>query len=474
MACGQPKKASWVSTTYDEPWVSQPAVLPTETGNGADIIIDTGKTAQTIEGFGTCLNEMGWVSLEKLGKDVRDSVMNELFAPGAGANFTVCRMPIAANDFAVDWYSYNETEGDFEMKNFSISHDRQTLIPFIKAALRFQPELKIWATPWCPPTWMKYNKHYASTSTTKMARILKQRLKEGESTYMTRVVDNGLPEDKQGYEGTDMFIQEDAYMKAYALYFSKFIDAYRKEGIDIFAVMPQNEFNSAQIYPSCCWTAKGLARFIGQYLGPAMAGKGVELMFGTVERPDRALLDTILQDKDCAHYVKGVGFQWAGKDALPKVRAKYPGMKLYQTEHECGNGKNDWKGATRLWELLKHYLKNGVSVYEYWNTALTEGGISRWGWAQNSLVVVDESGKSFRLTPEYYVMKHVSHYVLPGAKRIETSGRYDDVLAFVNTDGSVVVIIGNADNTDKVVKFEVDGKVFSPTLKANSVNTFKI
>lgn len=103
-----------------------------------------------------------------------------------------------------------------------------------------------------------------------------------------------------------------------------------------------------------------------------------------------------------------------------------------------------------------------------------EGGISRWGWAQNSLVVVDENTKTFRYTPEYYIMKHVSHYVLPGAKRIETSGSYDDVLAFVNTDNSIVVVIGNAESTDKVVSFQVNGTVYSPTLKAHSVNTFKL
>ena len=243
LACQHTPETAWVSTTFDEPWVTQPSVPVSDAGKEADIVIDTTNTRQTIDGFGTCFNELGWVSLSKLDAPVRDSILNEMFTPGVGANFTICRMPVAANDFAVDWYSYDETEGDFEMNNFSIDHDRQTLIPFIQAALRYQPELKIWASPWCPPSWMKYNKHYAGLSTTKMARLLKERLKDGESTYMTRVVDNGLSEDKEGREGTDMFIQEDAYMKAYALYFSKFIDAYRQEGIDIFAVMPQNEFN---------------------------------------------------------------------------------------------------------------------------------------------------------------------------------------------------------------------------------------
>ena len=214
-----------------------------------DVVVDVTKTAQTIDGFGTCFNELGWTSLSLLDETVRESILKEMFAPGVGANFTICRMPVAANDFAIDWYSYNETEGDFEMKNFSIDHDRATLIPFIQGAQRYNPNIKIWASPWCPPSWMKWNKHYASRSTTALAKRLKKR-QTGEETFMFRVVDNELPEDRQAFEGADAFIQKDAYFKAYALYFSKFIDAYRQEGIDIFGVMPQNEFNSDQPYPA--------------------------------------------------------------------------------------------------------------------------------------------------------------------------------------------------------------------------------
>ena len=89
-----------------------------------------------------------------------------------------------------------------------------------------------------------------------------------------------------------MFIQEEQYLAAYALYFKRFIEGYKNEGINIFAVMPQNEFNSAQTFPSCCWTAAGLANFIGSYLGPAMDSLGVEVYFGTMERPAEALVDT--------------------------------------------------------------------------------------------------------------------------------------------------------------------------------------
>ena len=92
----------------------------------------------------------------------KEAVLRELFAPGVGANFTVCRMPIGANDFSLDWYSYDEVPDDFSLEHFSISRDLETLVPFIKGALQYQPDLKLWASPWSPPTWMKTNKHYAA------------------------------------------------------------------------------------------------------------------------------------------------------------------------------------------------------------------------------------------------------------------------------------------------------------------------
>jgi glucosylceramidase len=239
-------------------------------------------------------------------------------------------------------------------------------------------------------------------------------------------------------------------------------------------VAPQNEFNSAQIFPSCCWTAASLANFIGKYLGPEMQTKGVDIMLGTMERPNERLCDTILTDPNCAKYIKSVGFQWAGKDALPGIYARYPGLVMYQTEQECGNGKNDMKGAVHSWNLMKHYLNNGVSVYTYWNTSLLQGGVSRWGWAQNSLVVVSEDGKSFKYTPEYYVMKHVSHYVMPKAKRIDVSGTYTDALAFVNQDDSVVVVAANQSADDKRVTVIIGRNAYTVMMKAGSINTFFI
>lgn len=450
-----------------------------------DVVIFPDRTQQTMEGFGACFNELGWTSLSELSEADRQSIMKELYEPGLGANFTICRMPVAANDFAVNWYSYNETEGDFAMENFSVDNDKRTLIPFIKSAQSYNPDVKIWASPWSPPSWMKYNKHYASTSSQRMAEMAKQfaerRRAQGDTAqiggFFANVANpayqNDLPIDKEGREGTDMFIQEDEYLEAYALYFKKFIEAYRNEGINIFAVMPQNEFNSAQVFPSCCWTAAGLSNFIGSYLGPAMEEVGVDVYFGTMERPNEALVDTIIQNEESGKYIKGVGFQWAGKDALPGINKRYPDLAMFQTEQECGDGKNDWAGFLHSWDLMKHYLNNGVSVFEYWNTSLLEGGISRWGWAQNSLVVVDAASKTYRYSLEYYLLKHASHYVLPGAIKIETQG-YDDLLAFKNQDNSIVIIIANQTVNNNMVSIKIGDQILTPELPANSVNTIKL
>ncbi len=482
------KKATLVTSTEKSPWSSMSAVISGKSGE-ADIVIDPAKTQQTITGFGTCFNEQGWASINSLSAKDRESVLKELFAPGVGAGFNFCRMPVGANDFSLNWYSYNETDGDFSMNNFSIDNDKKTLIPFIKGAKKYNPGLQIWASPWSPPSWMKKNKHFAMMAYAHAFEFFEsqhsgQKLADDEvgvvnfgslKSYVGKKYDNGLKPGpgNEGKEGTDMFIQDEKYLKAYALYFSKFIDAYRAEGINIFGVMPQNEFNSAQVFPSCCWTAKGLANFVGKYLGPEMKQKGVKVMFGTMERPNVALVDTIL-NSESGKYISGIGFQWAGKDALPVINKKYRNLMLIQSEQECGNGDNDWAYTLHSWDLMKHYLNNGVTAYDYWNTSLFNGGVSRWGWMQNSLVVVDSVAKTFKYTPEYYLLKHVSHFVKSGAKKIETAGANKEVLAFINPDKSIVITVANLDANDRQINIKVGTETYSPTLKANSFSTLLI
>ena len=459
IAYSQNPTIEWVSTTEAKPWVVQKQSINKTKGNTTDVELLVNSPLQAIEGFGACFNELGWTSLNSLSAKDRNQILKELFQPNFGANFNVCRMPVGANDFSTDWYSYNETEGDFGMNKFSIANDLKTLVPFITNAKKYNAKLKIWASPWSPPSWMKWNKHYACA------------LPDGS---LAKNFSNHLQPDKQGKEGTNMFIQEDKYFKAYALYFSKFIEAYRQQGIAISTIMPQNEFNSCQIFPSCTWTASGLAEFIGNYLGPAMQQQKVEIMFGTLERPNEALVDTVLNDAKAGKYIKGIGFQWAGKDAIAGLHRRYPNLKLYQSEQECGDGKNDWDYCRYAWGLMKHYFNSGASAYMYWNISLEKGGYSRWGWQQNSLITVDVPAKTYQFNHEYYLMKHFSHYIKPGAKMIETAGVFKNLLAFINPDKSVVFIAQNETDNTMELSVKVGSNFFSANLKPGSFNTFLV
>lgn len=454
-----PGGARWVATTQDRPWREQSGATFTPASYRepwhVEAVLDS--PLQPIEGFGACFNELGWLALSALSAADRDAILRELFAPGVGACFNACRMPIGANDFSRDWYSYDETPDDFALRDFTISNDLETLVPFIRAARRHRPDLALWASPWSPPTWMKRNRHYATSPS-----------RPGQPP-------NGLRPDQVGTEGEDMFILEDRYLEAYARYFARFVEEYRKLGIPIGMVMPQNEFNSNQPFPSCCWSPQGLARFI-PFLGAAMEPLGVLLFLGTMERPDPSLLAPALTGSRSRGFIKGIGVQWAGKHALARLHDSYPELRLYQTEQECGDGANDWRYCRYAWTLMRRYFESGANAYFYWNVALATGGLSRWGWAQNSLVSVDAAARSYRFNHEYYLLKHLTHFVGPGARRLGLRGwsGYENVLAFRNPDGAVVVVTQNDQCQDLPLRVKVGDRVVAATLPADSFNTLAV
>jgi glucosylceramidase len=453
-ACNPVRKTEWISTTNDNPWSSnQPLSLKNGTSAKAVVIIRTDQTRQAVDGFGGCFNELGWEALTILNHAEKDAIIKSLFDTITGCGFNICRMPIGANDYAVDWYSYNEMAEDFEMTSFNLQRDKQRLILYIKMAQQIRPDLAIWASPWSPPSWMKTNHHYACASNPKF---------------------NDLPADRQGKEMVTQFRMEPKVLNAYALYFEKFIKGYAMEGITISAIHVQNEMNSCQNFPSCIWRPEDMAIFIGQYLGPKFSADNVktDIWLGTVERPQIGRVDTILGDPEAAKYIKGVGFQWAGKGAIAAVHQKYPAMKLMQTETECGDGSNDWAAAEHTFELMNHYFKNGANAYMYWNMVLNETGKSQWGWKQNSMITIDSKSKTVKYNPEFYLMKHLSAFVQPGAKYLSVEKGGENVLAFRNP-GSVIILCNNPDNAREMT-FQLDDQLFTVQLPAKSFNTFKI
>ncbi len=175
-SCSQKEIIEITSTSPSGNWQKQSirVTVTRPASENPDILIDNQKVEQVITGFGGCFNELGWEALQALPKPEQDNILSALFDTVSGCRFTLCRMPIGANDYALDWYSYDETPGDYDMKDFSISRDEKRLIPYIKRARAINPNLQIWASPWCPPSWMKTNNHYACAASKEFNDLARQ------------------------------------------------------------------------------------------------------------------------------------------------------------------------------------------------------------------------------------------------------------------------------------------------------------
>lgn len=445
------QKVSWTYTTQSEKWVKGNNALLKPSDLKADITINLEEKLQQINGFGACFNELGWEALLSLQEKERNKIITDLFS-GEGVNFTLCRMPLGSNDYSLSYYSYNDVPEDFEMKNFNIDRDRYILIPYIKAAKKVNPGLKIWASPWSPPAWMKANNHYAMGANTKVKQMLPEKTIANNATA---------------------FKMENRYLEAYSLYFSKFVQAYKKEGIDISFVMVQNEPIYQPHWQSCTWRPEDLAFFIGRYLGPQFQKDSIEseIWLGTVNSSDPNFVRKIVDDKDAKKYIKGIGFQWDAKRAIGTIHKEYPNYSIMQTESECGNGENNWRSAVYTWSLIYQYLSNGANSYMYWNMVLDNSGNSTWGWKQNMMISINKETGEVVYTPEYFLMKHLSHFVLPGAYRLKTTGNIDN-LAFLNPNGEIVLMLVNQEKNDKDINISVNEKTMSIKLKGESINTF--
>ena len=443
----------WHSTTTDTHWKQEKSIKWATAPLSQVVDISTEK-AQLIDGLGGTFNELGWDALCYLDETQRNEVMRNLFDPRE-CNFSYCRIPIGASDFALSYYSLNDVADDYDMVNFSIARDRHILIRYIKAAQQFHPGLKFWGSPWSPPAWMKTNNHYASNYDNDIPNH------------------NGMPRElEQELPCTGIKMQQ-GVLKAYALYFAKFTQAYAAEGIPIEAICIQNEPCSTQKYASCTWRPEDMAYFVGNFLGPRFEQDSIntDIYFGTINRDNPAFTRIALDDPKAKKYFKGVGFQWDGKGAIPYISKEYPHLKMMHTEAECGNGSNDWGAAEHTWWQMSHYLRNGATVFSYWNMILDQHGTSPWGWKQNSLITIDTERRTVTYHPEFYLMKHLCHSVQPGAHRLVTPSDNEQILAFQNPDGVVSVLLVNRTAQAQAISLAWQGRYLNIELKAHSFNT---
>jgi glucosylceramidase len=441
----QDGRIRWKCSTQESQWMDKPDVpvsnkVPVPASPRDLVLADSKRQEQVIDGWGGCFNERGWKAMEVLSPADRDKLMRSLFGAKTGLNLNLCRTPIGASDYAITLYSLDETAGDYAMEHFSIERDKERLIPFIKAALKIRPDMKLWAVPWSPPSWMK-----SSNS------LVGGQIKDDDKT-----------------------------LDALALYFARYVQAYKTAGLNISMVMPQNEPNMDTKYTSCLWTGEQLAKFIGYHLGPVFKKEQVaaKIFLGTLNESKRGgyayWVGPSMQDPNVRQYLAGLGCQWDADIDMAETHFLFPDLKLMQTELECGKtNSNDWAFAEHQYQLAKKWFGAGASSSIIWNMVLDETGLSTANWAQCSPIVVDTKKKSVTYTPYYYCYKHFSYFIQPGAHVIATESTWGDRVAFVNPDGGVVVVMVSSADKDFPVALNIDGRQSGVIMiPAHSFNTF--
>ena len=414
--------------------------------NLINIQINPSEKHQSILGLGYSFEHTSCANLLLLRQEKRKEALELLVDPRKGG-MNIFRICIGTPDFTgTPWYSYldeppNENTDLFEHLNkyFSIQKDRELIIPIVKEALRINPELIIYASPWSPPAWMKDSKSMCG------GKLLKK------------------------------------YYEIYAHYLVKFIDEYAKEGIPIYAITIQNEpMHDWNKMPTCRWKPEEERDFIKNYLGPLIARKKLSTKlwcydhnFSFLYRPAK-YPQIILQDPDAAKYIEGIAFHhydvggWGNPKHMKIIYSKFPDKHCYFTE-----GSLFW-----LWGALRltRYLKNDARIYSGWVPFLdTEGKPNNGPFkAKNSLLQRDVTTNDIIIHFDYYWLVQFSRFIKRGAIRVGTNepkARGFEHIVFENPDRTYMAIFTNKTKKKRIVEIEHNSKRFYVILEPNSVSS---
>lgn len=372
-------------------------------GRGLPIVIDESHRMQTVDGFGFALTGGSAELMMKMSPSARKELINDLFlASDNHIGVSYIRLTIGASDLNSFVYSYNdlkEGETDFDLKKFDLGHDRKDVIPVMKEILAINPDIKIMASPWSPPTWMKTN----------------GKVKAGS-------------------------LKPECY-DVYSRYFVRYIQEMSKEGIRIDAITIQNEPLNANNTPSMRMSAAEQTEFIKTHLGPNLEKAGLKtkivLFDHNLDRPDYPL--TVLNDPEAAKYVDGSGFHHYGGEmsAMTLLHAAHPEKSVYFTEQMVVEkpGSPSIDIAAQVKRLIIGTTSNWSRNVILWNFAADplndphtdDGGCTMCQGA----VTIDSDLYSKNIA--YYVVAHASRFVVPGSVRI-SSTQAGDMSVSLTTD----------------------------------------
>jgi glucosylceramidase len=380
----------------------------------SSIMIDPTRTFQKVEGFGGAFTEATAATFYKMSPARQEEIMRASFDKEQGQAYSVCRTHINSCDFALGNYAYTEVDGDTEFKHFSIERDRQALIPMIKGATEIAGAIKLFASPWSPPAWMKTT---------------------GQMNHGGKL----KPE----------------YRDAWARYYCRYIREYEREGIPIWGLSVQNEPEATQTWDSCIYTGEEERDFVRDHLGPTLHAEGLERIKLIIWDHNRDRMferaKAVYDDPEAAKYVWGTGFHWyVGDffDNVQKVHDAWPDKQLIFTEGctEKGTHLNSWTLGERYARSMIQDLNHWTVAWVDWNMVLDEtGGPNHVGNFCSAPIICDTRTDEVLYQSSFYYIGHFSRFIRPGAKRILCASTRDELqtTAFVNPDGEIAVVVFN-------------------------------
>ena len=412
----------------------------------AQPLIDVADTGgyQEIVGFGAAITDASAILINGLPSDQRERLLRDLFESDSGIGLSFTRLTIGASDFSPRHYTFDDVapgQRDPTLARFTIEPDRANRLPVVQRALAINPALKVMASPWSAPAWMK--------TTDKLIK------------------------------GS---LRPDAY-EAFAEYLARYVDAYAAEGVPIFALTIQNEPHfEPDNYPGMRVEPSARARFIGQYLGPRLQRVGSRTLIldwdHNWDDPGSPL--AVLRDSAARRYVAGVAWHCYGGEvsAQSTVHDSFPSVDTYFTE--CSGGEWAPKFSDNLvWNarmLIIGTTRNWARGVLLWNLALDENHGPHLGGCGNcrGVVTIDSKTGAVTRNVEYYVLAHASRFVRPGARRIESTNVQGlENVAFRNRDGSSVLIVVNTTTDDREFSVRSHGRVAEYALPAGALATLR-
>jgi glucosylceramidase len=432
---------AWMTSDEDRcREIPVPAWQSSSAGNLPAVEIDSSQSFQSILGFGGAFTDASCYLFSKMDAGPRAKLLQEFFGPG-GLGLSVGRTCIGSSDYSCSAYSFDDSPSpDPELKNFSIEHDRAYILPTLREALRVNPDLYLFSTPWSPPGWMKTGGSLLGGSMRK------------------------------------------PYFPSYAQYFVRFLEDYRAEGVNIRAVTTQNEVDTDQggRMPAALWGQEYETGFIKEFLGPALRNAKLDTRIWLLDHNydlwGRAMDE--LSDPEVFQFVDGVAWHgYAGQpDAMTRVHDRFPTKNAYWTEGGPDITAPDYASDWTKWSATyAQILKNWARCIVAWNLVLDEKGGPNIGPFQcGGVVTVDSKTQKLARSGQYWAFAHYAKAVRRGARVIATQAPKScaEHVAFANPDGSYVLVLTNSAD-EREVECRFQGKSLPLKLPRNSVVTLQ-